>query len=107
LLDFNTLSAKLPPPFNLSFPLLQYWDGQPVTYVCKRRAPPGSKDQSEGEVYFAVAFEIVDEDARRKLAEKEGVTIEKDDGESHAGGQKKSTGIDLPLDFVALVLTPL
>lgn len=40
--------------------------------MCKKRAPPGSKDQTDGEVYFAVAFEIVDEEAKQLLAEKEG-----------------------------------
>lgn len=57
----------------MSFPLLQYWDGQPVTYVCKRRAKPSDgEDQSQGTVYWSVAFEIVDEEARRMLAEKQG-----------------------------------
>lgn len=74
-LDFNTLSARLPPPFNLTFPLLQYWDGQPVTYVCKRRANTDGEgdekeEQDQGTVYFAVAFEIVDEQAIEDLKSK-------------------------------------
>lgn len=101
--DFNTLSAKLPPPFSLSFPLLQYWDGQPVTYVCKKRAQPneaGVIDQTEGEFYFAVAFEIVDEEARAKLAE-QGVeipTVEVKKSEEvvsgDEGGEEDTDGID-------------
>ncbi len=50
--DFNTLSVSLPPPFALHIPLTKYWDGQPVTYVCKSR--------KTGEVYWSVAFQIVD-----------------------------------------------
>ena len=73
--DFNTLSARLPPPFNLTVPLLQYWDGQPVTYVCKRRANTDGEgdekeEQDQGTVYFAVAFEIVDEQAIEDLKSK-------------------------------------
>lgn len=84
--DFNTLSVKLPPPFTMTFPLLQYWDGQPVTYVCKRRAREG-EDQTQGEVFFAVAFEIVDEEAKRMLAEKE-----KAGGEAAINGEEKGEG---------------
>ncbi|KAM0787459.1 hypothetical protein ACM66B_003537 [Microbotryomycetes sp. NB124-2] len=34
-IDFNTLSLKL--PIKLTFPLARYWDGQPVTFVCRKR----------------------------------------------------------------------
>jgi hypothetical protein len=55
----------------MTFPLLQYWDGQPVTYVCKRRAKEGEA-QDEGTVYWAVAIEIVDEEAIKELEERGG-----------------------------------
>ncbi|WVQ77874.1 hypothetical protein IAR50_007576 [Cryptococcus sp. DSM 104548] len=71
LLDFNTLSASLPPPFKASFPLLKYWDGQPVTYSCQRRAKAGENPVGQ-EVFWSVAFEIVDEDAKRELEKKHG-----------------------------------
>ncbi|OCF31969.1 hypothetical protein I317_03113 [Kwoniella heveanensis CBS 569] len=92
LLDFNTLSAQLPPPFSLSIPLLKYWDGQPVTYVCQNRPPAGqSPVGTDTSVHFSVAFEIVDEEAKRALEAKGGAVhtsapapdkkIDKDDKE--------------------------
>lgn len=71
ILDFNTLSVQLPRPFSVSFNLLKYWDGQPVTYVCRRRSDSPADPAG---VYWSVAFEIVDEDARREL-EKKGKTV--------------------------------
>ncbi|WVN87723.1 uncharacterized protein L203_102917 [Cryptococcus depauperatus CBS 7841] len=71
LLDFNTLSATLPPPFSLSFPLLKFWDGQPVTYVCQKRANSGQNPVGQ-QVFWSVGFEIIDEDARRQLEERNG-----------------------------------
>ncbi|KAK4053383.1 hypothetical protein OIV83_001547 [Microbotryomycetes sp. JL201] len=47
-IDFNTLSLKL--PIHLTFPLARYWDGQPVTFVCRRRNT--NKD------YFVVTFTL-------------------------------------------------
>ncbi|KAK8864711.1 hypothetical protein IAR55_001965 [Kwoniella newhampshirensis] len=96
LLDFNTLSATLPPPSTLQIPLLKYWDGQPVTYVCQRRPKdPKSNPVGTQEVFWSVAFEIVDEDARKKL-EKKGKTIvrpgggvESDDNEAEKKGEEK------------------
>ncbi|KAK4048381.1 hypothetical protein OIO90_005851 [Microbotryomycetes sp. JL221] len=49
-IDFNTLSLKL--PIKLTFPLARYWDGQPVTFVCRNR-----KSQ---ENYFVVTFALDD-----------------------------------------------
>ncbi|WVR06751.1 hypothetical protein IAU60_003786 [Kwoniella sp. DSM 27419] len=72
LLDFNTLSATLPPPFSLSIPLLKYWDGQPVTYSCQSKPASGNTVGAPAEVYFSVAFEIVDEEARKALEKKGG-----------------------------------
>jgi hypothetical protein len=57
------LSVKLPRPFSLSVPLLKYWDGQPVTYMCRRRVKAGENPATADGVYWAIAFEIVDEDA--------------------------------------------
>lgn len=88
--DFNTLSARLPPPFNLTFPLLQYWDGQPVTYVCKRRADTDAgEEQDQGTVYFAVAFEIVDEEAIEGLKSK---GMGKDVVGGDGGGESERAG---------------
>ncbi|EIW68057.1 hypothetical protein TREMEDRAFT_63945 [Tremella mesenterica DSM 1558] len=53
-LDFNTFSVTLPRPFNLSIPLLKYWDGQPVTYVCQMGKQPGER------ACWSVAYHIVD-----------------------------------------------
>nr|XP_031859460.1 uncharacterized protein CI109_005106 [Kwoniella shandongensis]KAA5526532.1 hypothetical protein CI109_005106 [Kwoniella shandongensis] len=99
LLDFNTLSATLPPPFTLSIPLLKYWDGQPVTYVCQRR--PATKDQNPvgEEVFWSVAFEIVDEEARKKLEKKGGAVVRPGggaEGESHSGegSEKKEKEVE-------------
>ncbi|KAL7423607.1 hypothetical protein Q5752_001188 [Cryptotrichosporon argae] len=75
LLDFNTLSATLPQPFHLSVPLLKYWDGQPVTYVCQRRHAAGQSPVGKDGVFWSVAFEIVDEDARRELERKGGKAV--------------------------------
>ena len=71
ILDFNTLSVQLPKPFSVSFNLLKYWDGQPVTYACRRK---GDKPLDPEGMYWSVAFEIVDEDARKEL-EKKGKTV--------------------------------
>ena len=53
--DLDSLSVTLPRPFTLSIPLLRYWDGQPVTYVCQTANTVG-----EG-VHFSAAFDIVGE----------------------------------------------
>lgn len=69
ILDFNTLSVTLPRPFSLSVQLLKYWDGQPVTYVCRKR----SDDPLDlSGVYWAVAFEIIDEEAKKELEKRGG-----------------------------------
>ncbi|RSH89061.1 hypothetical protein EHS25_002727 [Saitozyma podzolica] len=73
-LDFNTLSLSLPAGFNMTFPLLKYWDGQPVTYVCQRRGT--STGPADGKVFWSVAFEIVDEEAKRELEKRGGVKEE-------------------------------
>lgn len=70
--DFNTLSATLPQPFHLSIPLLKYWDGQPVTYVCQRRQQKGQPPVGPEGVFFSVAFEIADEEAREELRKRGG-----------------------------------
>ncbi|WVQ99751.1 hypothetical protein IAU59_006893 [Kwoniella sp. CBS 9459] len=86
LLDFNTLSAQLPPPFSLSIPLLKYWDGQPVTYVCQDRPPAGQSPVGNStSVHFSVAFEIVDEEAKRALEAKGGAV------HSHSSGPGSET----------------
>lgn len=71
--DFNTLSATLPQPFHLSVPLLKYWEGSPVTYVCRRRS--SSPVSPEG-VYWSVGFEIIDETARADLEKRGGKVLE-------------------------------
>jgi hypothetical protein len=59
----------------MTFPLLKYWDGQPVTYVCQRRGT-GTSNPADGKVYWSVAFEIVDEEAKRELEKRGGVKEE-------------------------------
>lgn len=56
----------------MSFPLLKYWDGQAVTYVCRRRTPKGESPVKAEGMYWAVAFEIIDEDAIAHLESKGG-----------------------------------
>ena len=83
--DFNTLSATLPPPFHLSFPLIKYWDGQPVTYVCRRR----SKNPVDAEgVFWSVAFEIVDREATEQLKERGGAVVHLGEGGGASDGEK-------------------
>ncbi|WVF71111.1 hypothetical protein IAT40_005908 [Kwoniella sp. CBS 6097] len=91
LLDFNTLSAQLPPPFSLSIPLLKYWDGQPVTYVCQDRPPAGqSPVGTNSPVHFSVAFEIVDEEAKRALEAKGGAVHSSGPGPESKKGESKA-----------------
>ena len=92
--DFNTLSATLPQPFYLSINLLKYWDGQPVQYICRR----ASKDpvSSEG-VYWTVAFEIVDEDAKKEL-EKKGGQVDEKEVESATSKDEGATKISADVD---------
>ena len=72
----------IPPPFYLSVPLLKYWDGQPVIYVCRKR----SKDPVSKEgMLWSVAFEIVDEDARKRLEERDGKAVGPTDTKSPDG----------------------
>ncbi len=88
--DFNTLSLSLPAQFNMSFPLLKYWDGQPVTYSCQRRGADGKLPG--GKVFWQVAFEIVDEEAKKEL-EKRGGKVE--EGATNGGAaDTKSTQED-------------
>lgn len=70
--DFNTLSATLPQPFHLSVPLLKYWEGSPVTYVCRRRS---SSPVSPQGVYWSVGFEIIDEQAIADLEKRGGKVL--------------------------------
>jgi len=71
-IDFNDLSLSLPGGYSLSFDLLKYWDGQPATYVCSKRGPNGLPG---GQAYWSVAFEIVDEDARKALEKRGGAPL--------------------------------
>lgn len=41
-----------------------------MTYVCRRRAPKGESPVTQEGVYWSVAFEIIDEDARAALEKK-------------------------------------
>nr|CAG8601747.1 20_t:CDS:2 [Entrophospora candida] len=50
-IDFNKIAVKLP-GFEIS--VLQYWDGQPLRYVCK------SRDSSV--VFFVVIFQLIEVD---------------------------------------------
>lgn len=68
----------------MSFPLLKYWDGQPVTYVCRKRVPPGESPVTPASVYWSVAFEIIDEDATAAL-EKRGKKARRLSVSSEAG----------------------
>ncbi|WRT66697.1 uncharacterized protein IL334_003658 [Kwoniella shivajii] len=91
LLDFNTLSAQLPPPFSLQIPLLKYWDGQPVTYVCQAKPPKGESPIGQ-QVYWSVAFEIVDEEVKAALEKKGGRVLSHGEDQSDNEGDKKDDG---------------
>ena len=83
--DFNTLSLSLPPPFSLQIPLTKYWDGQPVTYVCQKRGTPGEN------VFFAIGFEIIDEELKKALkARTGGGDSSSDEAEEEADGEEAS-----------------
>ncbi|KAG8933880.1 hypothetical protein FRC03_010929 [Tulasnella sp. 419] len=56
-LRFPSLDLQL--PGGISFDLKKYWDGQPVRFVCCERAKDGSA--IEGETYWCVIFELVEE----------------------------------------------
>ncbi|WWC62235.1 uncharacterized protein I303_104831 [Kwoniella dejecticola CBS 10117] len=97
LLDFNTLSATLPSPFNLQIPLLKYWDGQPVTYVCQDKTPSGECPVGAGsggggnKVHWSVAFEIVDEDAKAQLVKKGGEVLSHGEADAHSDDKTKAS----------------
>jgi hypothetical protein len=97
--DFNTLSATLPQPFHLSIPLLKYWDGQPVTYVCRRRTASGVSPVTSEGVYFSVAFEIIDEEARQELEKKGGGKVPLGDHEDKEGDTAKRREDDVSDDI--------
>ncbi|WVW84290.1 hypothetical protein I302_106321 [Kwoniella bestiolae CBS 10118] len=101
LLDFNTLSATLPKPFTLQIPLLKYWDGQPVTYICQDKPPAGvSPVGGENRVRWSVAFEIVDEGAREELKRKGGEVVgpggvvEEDEKDEKEEGEGNNDDVD-------------
>ncbi|GAO50435.1 hypothetical protein G7K_4561-t2 [Saitoella complicata NRRL Y-17804] len=53
--DFKSISAHLP-YVNLNISILQYWDGQPLRYVCRTR-----NDQT---IFFVVLLELVDDEGQ-------------------------------------------
>jgi hypothetical protein len=78
----------------MSFPLLKYWDGQAVTYVCRRRVPAAESPVKAEGVYWAVAFEIIDEDARSQLEKRGGKVQSAVEGESSsATGETAGTSV--------------
>ncbi|GAA5880244.1 hypothetical protein JCM1840_003405, partial [Sporobolomyces johnsonii] len=60
--DFKTLALAL--PGGLSFSLARYWNGEPVVFSCQRR--------SDGETFFVVTFELVEDDEDEGEGEGEG-----------------------------------
>jgi len=86
-LDFNTFSLKI--PGGLHYSLMKYWDGQPVTYVCRSR--DGKQE------YFFIVFEIIDETAigKRDAGEFKEEKA-KDDEERKA--QQETTQDSAPVD---------
>lgn len=86
MIDFNTLSISLPPPFSIHIPLTKYWDGQPVYYVCQKRGTPGTN------VFFSIGFEIVDEELRRELEKKGGAAAGPVKGQE--GEDEKAAEVD-------------
>jgi hypothetical protein len=88
--DFNTLSVSLPPPFTLHIPLLKYWDGQPVAYVCR------SRDAST--VFWSVAFQIVDADAEADGAEVADGEEEEEEEEEDEEEEEEDGGEEVTMD---------
>ncbi|CED83829.1 Protein of unknown function DUF1769 [Phaffia rhodozyma] len=75
-LDFNDLSVSIPAvKFHVN--LLKYWDGQPVTFVCRNRS--GSKE------FFKIIFQIINVDpaeiSKAKEENEQDEKGEKDEGE--------------------------
>lgn len=52
-----TLSLNI--PGGISFDLLQYWDGQPVRFVCCERKH--GSDQPWGRIFWCVTIELEDD----------------------------------------------
>lgn len=79
--------------------MVKYWDGQPVTYVCQRKAPKGQSPVGQ-DVFWSVAFEIVDEDLKNELekragkgaAAEEGKKDEKEEEQEKGKGKGKGKG---------------
>ncbi|ORX35601.1 hypothetical protein BD324DRAFT_630814 [Kockovaella imperatae] len=88
LVDFSKLSLNLPHPISMQIPLLQYWDGQPVIYVCRKRTPSGKSPVSSEGMLFSISFEIVDEEAIENLEAKGGSVLAVKDIGKQATGKK-------------------
>ncbi|KAL7416809.1 hypothetical protein BDY24DRAFT_378323 [Mrakia frigida] len=81
-LDFNDLSVSLP-SVGFHVDLLKYWDGQPVTFVCRNRS--GTK------TFFSVSFEITDAEPATKAGKNE---IEKKEAEEEEEEVEISDEVD-------------
>lgn len=73
-------SLALSLPGGISFDLVRYWDGQPVTFVCCERKKDGD---GPGRMFWCVVFEIVldGEEGEDDEEEKEQKSIEDNSGD--------------------------
>lgn len=75
-----------------------------MTYVCRRRAPQGQSPVTPDGVYWAVAFEIVDDEAKAALEARggsvktHGVTEDKTGTDKQAAKEDKPVKISDDLD---------
>ena len=60
----------------MQIPLLQYWDGQPVVYVCRKRPETGKSPVGKEGMFFSVGIEIVDEDVISDLESRGGEVLD-------------------------------
>jgi hypothetical protein len=58
-IQFPQLALTL--PGGISFDLMRYWDGQPVRFVCCRRAQEGEDVVDDARVFWCVAIELVED----------------------------------------------
>ncbi|EJU02289.1 hypothetical protein DACRYDRAFT_99950 [Dacryopinax primogenitus] len=92
-LSFPDLCLAL--PGGLKFDLKRYWDGQPVRFVCMRR-PAKGVDPQDGQVFWVVQLEIVEDVAEvrheAEEAEKEKEEDDDDEFEDAEAGEEDITG---------------
>ncbi|KAH7101492.1 DUF1769-domain-containing protein [Auriculariales sp. MPI-PUGE-AT-0066] len=87
-LSFPSLTLKL--PGGISFDCMRYWDRQPVTFMCCRRAKDG---KGPGDPFWCVVFEVIEDEEQEQEQEattepeRIPVTISPPENEHYGAGQ--------------------